>query len=81
MKTKQQQAAELADELLRLNALVRARRAQLARLEKCPFKDCECRRVWRDVVEKDLAGQMGKISRSISNGKAKGIKGRKTRSR
>ncbi|MRR52713.1 MAG: hypothetical protein EG825_17720, partial [Rhodocyclaceae bacterium] len=81
MKTKQQQAAELADELLRLNALVRARRAQLARLEKCPYKDCECRRVWRDVVEKDLAGQMGKISRSISNGKANGIKGRKTRSR
>lgn len=71
MKTKQQQAVELTDELLRLNALVRARRAQLARLEKCPYKDCECRRVWREVVEKDLAGQMGKISSSIGkNGKA-----------
>jgi hypothetical protein len=71
MKTKQQRAVELEVELLRLNTLVRARRAQLARLDKCPNKDCECRRVWRDVVEKDLAGQMSKIRRGLKSSKPK----------
>ncbi len=77
MKSKARDAAELETELLRLNELVRARRRQLARLEKCPNKDCECRTVWREVVEKNLAGQVGKIGRQVRVGprnvpKAKG---------
>jgi hypothetical protein len=75
MKSKRIAALELEAELVRLNALVRARRKQLAFLAKCPNKDCECRAVWRDVVEKNLAGQMGRIrrqvrSKSSRNGKA-----------
>ena len=65
MKSKQREAIELEAELRRLNNLVRARRAQLARLDKCPNKDCECRIVWRDVVEKDLANQIGKIRTQV----------------
>ncbi len=65
MKSKQRQAAELAEELERLNALVRQRRKQLNFLERCPNKQCECRLVWRDVVEKNLATQVGKIRRHI----------------
>jgi hypothetical protein len=61
MKSKQREAAELEAELLRLNELVRARREQLARLKNCPNPDCPCRAVWREHVEKGLAGQMGKI--------------------
>lgn len=61
MKRKPALVADLEAELVRLNTLVRARRKQLARLEKCPNKDCECRLVWRDAVEKNLAQQMGKI--------------------
>jgi hypothetical protein len=68
MKKKERQAIELEAELLRLNAMVRKRRDQLARLEKCPHKDCECRAVWREVVEKDLASQVGKISHGVRNG-------------
>jgi len=56
---------ELEAELMRLSALVRERRKQLARLEKCPNKDCPCRVVWRDHVEKNLAGMMGKIRRRV----------------
>ncbi len=56
---------ELEAELIRLNTLVRARRKQLARLEQCPNKACECRMVWREVVEKNLASQMGKIRRQV----------------
>ena len=67
MKSKQREAVELEAELLRLNSLVRQRRAQLVRLEQCPNKDCECRVVWREVVEKDLAGQVGKIRRQVKN--------------
>ncbi len=71
MKAKREdQRLELESELLRLNDLVRARRKQLARLEDCPNKGCECRRVWREVVEKDLAKQVGKIRR--------GVRGKKT---
>jgi hypothetical protein len=62
---KPQEATELEAELLRLNTLVRERRKQLARLEKCPNKDCPCRLVWRNHVEKNLAGQMGKIRRQV----------------
>ena len=65
MKGKQREALELEAELVRLNTLVRQRRQQLARLETCPRKDCECRRVWREVVEKDLARQVGKIRRQV----------------
>jgi hypothetical protein len=64
---KPQEATELEAELLRLNTLVRDRRKQLARLEKCPNKDCPCRVVWRDHVEKNLAGQVGKIRRKVSS--------------
>ncbi len=60
-------AAELEAELIRLNTLVRARRKQLARLQRCPHKDCECRTVWRDVVEKSLAHQMGKIRQQVKS--------------
>jgi hypothetical protein len=65
MKGKKQQTHQLESELLRLNNLVRARRKQLARLEDCPNKSCECRAVWREVVEKKLAGQVGKIRRQV----------------
>ena len=65
MKSKQRQALALEAELLRLNDLVRARRAQLARLEKCPNKDCECRAVWRETVEDNLSRQMGKVRREV----------------
>ncbi len=61
--------SQLEADLARLSALVRERRKQLARLEKCPNKDCPCRFVWREHVEKNLAGQMGKIRRDI-RGKA-----------
>lgn len=62
---KPQAATELEAELLRLNALVRARRKQLVRLDKCPNKDCPCRFVWREHVEKNLAGQVGKVRHQI----------------
>lgn len=65
MKSKPERALELEAELMRLNILVRARRKQLARLERCPHKDCECRMVWRDMVEKHLAEQMGKIRHQV----------------
>jgi hypothetical protein len=62
---KQRAVTELEAQLVRLNALVRERRNQLARLDKCPNKDCPCRFVWREHVEKNLAGQMGKIRRQV----------------
>jgi hypothetical protein len=62
---KPREATELEAELLRLNALVRARRKQLARLDKCPNKDCPCRFVWREHVEKNLAGQVGKVRQQV----------------
>lgn len=65
MKHKQPEANELEAELLRLNTLVRKRREQLARLEACPNKDCECRQVWREVVEKKLSSQVGKIRKQV----------------
>lgn len=77
--SRRQQALELEAELLRLNALVRKRREQLNRLEKCPNKNCECRAVWREVVEKNLASQMGKISSHVrANSTAKPEPKRKT---
>ena len=64
-KSKQQNATELEAELVRLNALVRERREQLDRLKDCPNHHCPCRVVWRDVVEKNLATQVGKIRRNV----------------
>jgi hypothetical protein len=66
MKSKKQEVLALEAELLRLNDMVRARRAQLSKLETCPHKDCQCRAVWKEVVEKDLASQMGKIGRQVT---------------
>jgi hypothetical protein len=68
---KPREATELEAELVRLNALVRERRKQLARLDKCPNKDCPCRFVWREHVEKNLAGQVGKIRRQVRSRSAK----------
>jgi hypothetical protein len=64
-KRKLQASAEIEAELLRLNALVRERREQLARLEKCPNPECPCRVVWRNHVEKNLAQQVGVIRREV----------------
>ena len=77
MKSTQREAAELEGELLRLNALVRQRRAQLARLEHCPHKDCECRQVWREVVEQKLASQVGKIRKRVRNRPVKKLKAKR----
>jgi hypothetical protein len=71
MKTPLGKAAELEAELFRLNALVRRRREQLARLEHCPHKDCECRQVWKEVVEQKLAHQVGKIRKQVRGRPAK----------
>jgi hypothetical protein len=71
---KLQVATELEAELLRLNTLVRERRKQLVRLEKCPNKDCPCRVVWRNHVEKNLAGQVGKIRRKVVSKSARPTK-------
>ncbi len=65
MPSKKEQVIDLEAELVRLNRLVRQRRAQLIRLKTCPHKDCECRVVWRNVVEKDLARQVGRIRRHV----------------
>ena len=69
---------DLEAELVRLNALVRERRKQLDRLDKCPNKDCPCRFVWREHVEKNLAGQVGKIRHHVLGkaGKPAKAKGR-----
>jgi hypothetical protein len=64
-KNNRSAATELEDQLVKLNALVRERRKQLARLEKCPNKRCACRLVWREVVEKNLANQVGAIRRKV----------------
>ena len=71
MNGKQRAATQLEAELIRLNTLVRERRKQLARLEKCPNKDCPCRFVWREHVEKNLAGQVGEIRRRVMDKQAK----------
>jgi len=70
MKHPQQKVFELEAELLRLNEMVRARRRQLEQLDACPNKDCECRVVWKEVTEKNLAGQMGKIGTRVRAKKA-----------
>ena len=70
---KPRNVTELEADLVRLNALVRERRKQLARLESCPNKDCPCRLVWRDHVEKNLAGQVRKIRRQVSVERGKSV--------
>ncbi len=67
MKSKAKQAAELEAELLRLSALVRYRREQLGRLEQCPNKTCECRRIWRNHIEKYLVAQVGKVRQQVKS--------------
>ena len=74
MNGKQRAATALEAELVRLNALVRERRKQLDRLDKCPNKDCPCRFVWREHVEKHLAGQVGKIRQHVRGKSVKLVK-------
>ena len=71
MNGKEHEITDLEAELLRLNALVRERRKQLARLETCPNKDCPCRLVWREHVEKNLEGQVREIRRQVGAGSSK----------
>jgi len=71
IKNKQEKTLQLEAELVQLTALVRARRKQLANLAKCPNKDCECRLVWREVVEQNLAGQVGNIRSHVRRKPAK----------
>ena len=53
----------------------------MARLEKCPNKDCPCRFVWREHVEKRLAGQVGEIRRRVKSQVAKLTKAKAKTSR
>jgi len=64
---KPQEPTDFEADLVRLNMLVRERRKQLARLEKCPNKDCPCRFIWREHVEMNLADQVGKIQRKVGS--------------
>ncbi len=84
MKGKERQVLHLESELLRLTALVRARREQLARLKNCPNPACPCRVVWRNHVEKGLASQVRKIRKQVRgaprrNARAASLKGRAKR--
>ena len=72
MKRKTQTKVELEAELLRLNSLVRERRAQLERMEDCPNKECRCRAVWQEQVDKGLASQIRKIRRQVGEEPVKG---------
>lgn len=65
MISKPREKLELEAELTRLNALVRERREQMARIEDCPNPECPCRVVWKDKVEKGLASQMRKIGKQV----------------
>jgi hypothetical protein len=76
MNGKVPQVTELEAELTRLSAMVRERRKQLARLEKCPNKDCPCRFVWREHIEENLAGQIGTIQRQVCGQTRKAVKPR-----
>jgi len=76
MNGKQRETTDLEAELVRLNALVRERRKQLARLEECPNKDCPCRFVWREQVEKNLEGQVLKVRRHVGASPAALAKGK-----
>jgi hypothetical protein len=81
MKSRPLDATELEAELLRLNTLVRERRKQLDRLKNCPNPECPCRVVWRNVVEKNLAGQVGRIRRNVRAKSTVASKGKGTKAR
>lgn len=81
IKSRPLDATELEAELLRLNALVRERRKQLARLKNCPNPKCPCRVVWRGVVEKNLASQVGRIRRNVRSAAGGSSKGKKAAAR
>ena len=74
MKNKKQEIANLEAELTKLTALVRDRRKELVRLETCPNKTCQCRQVWNEQVNKNLASQVRKIKRKLSPTAAKAAK-------
>ena len=74
MNGRQRAVTALEAELVRLNALVRERRRQLDRLDKCPNKDCPCRFVWREHVEKNLAGQVGKVRQHVRDKSVKVVR-------
>ena len=59
---------------MRLNLLVRERRQQLDRLDKCPNKDCPCRFVWREHVEENLTEKVAEISRRVRGKASKAAK-------
>jgi hypothetical protein len=67
MSSKPRETLELEAELIRLNALVRERRQQLARLKACPNPECPCRVVWKNKVDEGLADQMRKIGKQVNN--------------
>ena len=71
---KPSKASALEAELMKLNLLVRERREQLDRLEKCPNKDCPCRFIWREHVEGNLAGQVSKVRQHVRTKSAKSAK-------
>ena len=79
MKSKERQILKLEAELLKLNSLVRARRETVARLATCPNKGCECRLLWQEHTEKNLARQVGKVRTRVTNGTAKPAPGRKAK--
>jgi len=71
MKSKKREVMKLEAELVKLNALVRARRHTLTRLQTCPNTTCECRVLWCNTTEKRLAKQVGKVRKVVGNGSAR----------
>ena len=67
MSSKPRETLALEAELIRLNALVRERRQQLARLKACPNPECPCRVVWKSKVDEGLAEQMRKIGKQVNH--------------
>lgn len=78
MKVKPKTTQELETELRLLTEMVRDRRKELARLQTCPNKSCQCRVVWREQVEKNMASQVRKIRRKLNSNSAKVLKNTKT---
>jgi hypothetical protein len=71
MKSQQREILELETELVQLATLVRKRRKALERLRNCPNSNCQCRLVWSEQVDKNLARQVRKIRRQLGNSPAK----------
>ena len=80
-KSKPLDETELEAELLRLNALVRERRKQLAQLKNCPNPQCPCRVVWHDVIEQNLTSQVGKIRHKVRTPPGRVAKAKRARGR